>query len=120
MNLLDNYLKEKNIEKVDFIKCDVEGFELKVLKGAKSLLSSEEPPIILIEINERLSNAAGYEGIEILRFLYEISSGQYSFYRIDQDTRRVYDYNLNIPLNPIENLLCIIKDIHGRRLNPIL
>lgn len=35
--------------KVSMIKIDVEGFELEVLKGAKRILSSVNPPIIIVE-----------------------------------------------------------------------
>jgi FkbM family methyltransferase len=36
---------------VAFVKCDIEGAELHMLKGAKELLNSENPPIWLIEHN---------------------------------------------------------------------
>ena len=116
INLLDNYRREKKLEKVDFIKCDVEGFELKVLQGAKHLLSSEVPPIILIEINEKLSSVAGYNGINILQFLHEISDGRYTFYRIGQN-RKINKYNMRGSINPIENILCIGSNIHREKLN---
>jgi FkbM family methyltransferase len=38
-----------NMESIDVIKMDVEGFELKVLKGAKKILQ-ERSPILLVEI----------------------------------------------------------------------
>lgn len=39
-NTLDELAKQFSISKIDFLKIDVEGNELSVLKGAKSLLSS--------------------------------------------------------------------------------
>ena len=36
---LDNYVREKNLPRVDFIKLDVEGSELDVLKGAAMSIS---------------------------------------------------------------------------------
>jgi len=44
---LDNFVKEKNISSVDFIKIDVEGYELKVLLGAKSVISRFKPIIVV-------------------------------------------------------------------------
>jgi FkbM family methyltransferase len=41
-----------NIQEVDFIKIDVEGHELEVLKGARRTISSNMP-IILVEIKDR-------------------------------------------------------------------
>ena len=42
---LDNFMKKKNIDHVDFIKIDVEGYEIKVLRGAKSVISKYKPII---------------------------------------------------------------------------
>ena len=40
---LDNYfIKERDIEKINFIKVDIEGYELKFLNGAKSLLENQQ------------------------------------------------------------------------------
>ena len=36
--LLSEYIEEKNIKNIDFIKIDTEGYELEVLKGAKDIL----------------------------------------------------------------------------------
>lgn len=35
---IDSFCREKEIEKIDFLKIDVEGFELEVLKGAESMI----------------------------------------------------------------------------------
>ncbi|MBS3902809.1 MAG: FkbM family methyltransferase [Anaplasmataceae bacterium] len=50
---LDDYCEEKNISRVDFIKCDVEGAPHLVVKGAKNLLSPDEAPLLFIEITKR-------------------------------------------------------------------
>lgn len=50
---LDDYLKEKNIiEKIGFIKIDVEGFENEVINGARKTIE-RDMPIILCEIELR-------------------------------------------------------------------
>lgn len=46
---LDNFVRKNNINKVDFIKIDVEGHELPVLKNSKLILSKYKP-IFMIEI----------------------------------------------------------------------
>ena len=43
----------KNNKKVDFIKIDVEGYELNVIQGAKNLIKRDKP-IILIELELRI------------------------------------------------------------------
>jgi hypothetical protein len=49
---LDEVLKQMAIERVDFIKMDVEGHELDVLEGCPVLLSSKSAPIIAFEVNQ--------------------------------------------------------------------
>jgi FkbM family methyltransferase len=44
---LDTYLAQAGIETVDFVKLDVEGAELDVLKGADRLLSGDARPVFL-------------------------------------------------------------------------
>ena len=46
---IDGYLKSKSLEKITFIKIDVEGFEYEVLQGMKQTLQ-QNSPIILIEV----------------------------------------------------------------------
>lgn len=80
MITLEDYLSERNVKRVDFIKCDVEGAELKVLKGCTELLSSEEAPIILIELNDNTSAALGFSKEDLFHYLQE--HGYDAFYEI--------------------------------------
>jgi FkbM family methyltransferase len=50
-NTLDNILNENNIQRVNWIKIDVEGAELEVLKGAVDTLSSNKDLTLLIEVH---------------------------------------------------------------------
>lgn len=54
---LDDYCSEQGIESVDFIKCDVEGHEIPVLRGASRLIRRSRP-LILIEVNDSLDESA--------------------------------------------------------------
>lgn len=48
---LDSYCQENNIDKIDFVKIDVEGFECKVLDGFLGTLSKlEKKPYFYIEV----------------------------------------------------------------------
>ena len=71
---LDKYLLENNITKVHFIKIDVEGYEINVLKGAKSILSGKDAPIISVEIGKRNIKTGIFE------FLKNIN--EYEFFRL--------------------------------------
>ena len=50
---LDLFVKKENINRIDFLKIDVEGHELNVLKGAIKSIGKFHP-IILIEVEQRV------------------------------------------------------------------
>lgn len=63
---LDYLLDEQMVERVDVIKVDVEGFEAAVFQGAKKILASNTPPVVVFEFcdwaegrapGERIGNA---------------------------------------------------------------
>jgi FkbM family methyltransferase len=56
---LDEYLDEVHVERVDFLKIDVEGSELAVLKGCERLLRRPDAPMLLVEVNDATSGAFG-------------------------------------------------------------
>jgi len=56
---LDNFCKEKNIDFIDCVKIDVEGFELEVLEGAKELIQNNRIKLIILEISKILLTKLG-------------------------------------------------------------
>ena len=64
---LDQFCIQHNIFP-DFIKCDVEGAELKVFQGAEKILRKYQP-IICTEMLRKWSNAFNYHPNEIIKFL---------------------------------------------------
>ena len=48
--LLDDYCKKNDIHSVDFMKMDIEGYELKALRGASSLLKNPTSMLSCIDI----------------------------------------------------------------------
>jgi len=75
---LDGVLRERGVEHVDFIKMDVEGAELSVLKGAAELLHRRPRPVILAEVQDIRTKPWGYPAREIIRFL---SAAGYVWFR---------------------------------------
>jgi FkbM family methyltransferase len=100
---LDDYAA--NLNRVDFIKCDVEGAELLVLRGAESTLRRCRP-IICLEIDERWLKAFGWSSAEVFQFLRQIGY--------------TYFYNVSPAMTPVvgdsfpgRNLLCCWKELGG-------
>jgi FkbM family methyltransferase len=68
---LDDWLDRQKIDRVHFIKLDVEGGELDVLKGAKRLLERRPRPVILAEVQDVRTRPWGYRANEIIKHLSE-------------------------------------------------
>jgi FkbM family methyltransferase len=50
VDTIDNFVKEKKISKIDFLKSDTEGFEMEVLRGAKYCLENQLIDMIYVEV----------------------------------------------------------------------
>lgn len=62
---LDEFAIEHSIDKVDFVKCDVEGSELFVFKGGRKLLEKTKP-VIFSEMLRKWSAKFGYTPNDII------------------------------------------------------
>jgi FkbM family methyltransferase len=69
MRQLDSYLLEKNIQKVDFIKIDVDGYECDVFLGAKSTLDRHKP-VICLELSPYVLEERGASIEQLLDILH--------------------------------------------------
>jgi len=65
---LDTFCKQSGIQKVDFIKLDVDGYEGKVVRGAYETLRSSRP-IVLMEINPEILLGQGDDYIDLISIL---------------------------------------------------
>ena len=75
---IDN-LVEEGMRPPNLIKIDVEGFELQVLKGARTLLSTPQAPALCVEFSE-LHAAYGGNVYDIYYFIKSLND--YSFYKL--------------------------------------
>jgi len=66
---LDQYLRQNAIQRVDFMKMDIEGAELSALRGAASLLRTLPRPVLLIEVFEIRTRPWGYSSRDIVKIL---------------------------------------------------
>lgn len=68
---LDDVMEEKHIEKIDFIKCDVEGSELFVFKGGIESIRKYKP-IIFSEMLRKWSAKFNYHPNDIIHLLEDV------------------------------------------------
>lgn len=73
---IDDYVKEKSISNISFIKIDVEGFEPFVLQGAMQTIKKFKPSIF-IEVSPKWWNKNGFSVKEVLQCFEELN---YVFY----------------------------------------
>jgi FkbM family methyltransferase len=75
IKVLDEVVESMKLAKVDFVKIDVEGFEGHVLRGAKEVLKSFEP-IVVLELNHWCLNALQRTSVpdflDLLRSIFPI------------------------------------------------
>jgi FkbM family methyltransferase len=76
---LDQVFEQEGIDRVDFLKLDVEGAEELVLRGARSLLERSRP-IVLFEVNPQATGGAGRAVSTSWDFLRQMG---YDFFKVD-------------------------------------
>jgi FkbM family methyltransferase len=92
---------QKELPAPDFLKVDVEGAELLVLKGALKTLEKSHPKILL-EFNKDTFEAAGYTQQEVLDLLKRFG---YKFYTIENRGKLLPLDESNLPA--FVNLFCV-------------
>lgn len=110
---LDEYLSDRGVSHVDFLKCDTEGSELMVLQGARELLHSPGAPMIFIELNDQTFRAFGYTEDDVWQSL--CSHGYDRFYEI-VSARRLRRVSTPDSFRPLNSALCAKGNIVAERL----
>ena len=82
MVTLNQYLTEKLIDNVNFVKVDIEGAEMMFLAGAEKLFQQSIPPILLMEMALKQTSNFGYKPNDLLRFLTQ--RALYNFYAVNE------------------------------------
>lgn len=89
-------------DRLDFLKIDVEGYELRVLRGASELLRRFRPAV-LFEVNEAALQRAGTSGREVCELL--IAHG-YRLAWLDRGRFRDYDV-ATMPAKKLHNVIAV-------------
>jgi methyltransferase, FkbM family len=85
---IDDFIKENNIKRVNILKIDTEGADYLVLKGAFSLLSDKNAPIVLCEFNNVVRDGYDFELDSIIKLL---TSHSYQLYEITNKKFKIFD-----------------------------
>lgn len=109
---IDEYVAAHGIGKIDFIKVDVEGYELMCLKGASRTLI-EFGPLLFLEVCDLWSADFGYEPTDLVKFLQ--SCGYVRFLLVTDTVRECAGAVLNVRQGQAANLICA-KSAHVSRL----
>ncbi len=79
-NTLDNYFKENNISRLDFIKCDVEGAEFMVYKGGAATIAQQKP-IVFSEMLRKWAAKFNYHPNDIVDFFKQFGYNCYTSHK---------------------------------------
>ena len=89
----DDYFLANNLKRVRFMKIDVEGAEMMVLQGARSLLEKRWVSYLIIEVNDCYLRNIGSSSTEVISFFRECG------YHIFQ----IHNFGIR-PLGPMEQI----------------
>ena len=81
MITLDNLVKTENLPLPAFVKCDVEGAELSVLRGGRSVFDRADAPLFMFEVNK--DAAKGLKNDQVIsEFLDALPQPRYKYFEI--------------------------------------
>jgi FkbM family methyltransferase len=108
LQTLDVYFNKSDIGSLDFVKVDVDGYEVKVIRGARNTLSKFQPQMI-VEFGRATLKRRGETVEELLRELEQLG---YDFY--SEDGSRHYSdrksFFKDLPRDSVSNILCVPRN----------
>ena len=85
---LDNVMDDEKLDRVDFIRCDVEGSEINFVKGGKATIEKYLPSL-LIEIHPfSLERNFGSSGTEVRDYFLDLG---YRMWQLNDDDTQMYE-----------------------------
>jgi FkbM family methyltransferase len=91
ISTIDTYCRERGIEYVDFVKMDIEGYEMAAIRGAEQMLRAGKIGVIQFEYSYVFLDA-GTSLMQLMKYVREVNPA-YHFHKIYPDgTRHVANY----------------------------
>lgn len=88
IDTVDNYCIKNEIASIDLLKSDTQGFDLEVIRGARSLLERRSIHLLYLEINFSKIYLNGPRMDEIYGFISDYGFELVSFYKIEYQNQR--------------------------------
>lgn len=102
---LDDFCTENKISHIDFLKIDVEGFEMEVLKGATNMINANKIQFIQFEFGGTQIDPRNF-----IRDFWQLLHPKYRIYRILKDgLSEIESYTDRLEVFSYSNYLCILK-----------
>ncbi len=71
INTLDNILAQFDLEKIDLIKMDIEGYEVNALKGAKEIIATYKPALF-VEMSDQTLRKQGTSAADLFHTMKDL------------------------------------------------
>jgi len=118
---LDDYVSRNKVARIDFVKIDVEGAELLVLQGMKAILSSSNPPILMLELFPTWMKDFGYSLEDLFGFLRSLD---YEVYFMGNDglihCQSANEASSMLSFPRYLDFICIKPRIHIQMVLPVI
>jgi FkbM family methyltransferase len=113
---LDAYAATARLDALSFVKCDTEGAELLVLRGAQETIRRFKP-LLFLEVSRHWTADFGYAPADLARFLESL--GYSRFFLVSDEILQLSDLPRDLASDRLPdsaNLLCADPELHAGRL----
>ena len=106
---LDTFCKIHDINKIDYVKIDTEGYDLKVLKGSYELLNDQKISFVEVEVSMNPENTLHVKFEDVKEYMESFDYRVYGIY--DQKN----EWKTNTPILRRVNILFVSKTTYSNK-----